>query len=275
MSNPLAPYHTKSESFCHKAIKRLMYGYISENNKKSIIEKSLEKYIATRRADVYFRFTSGYEIVVEVQNSKISVKEIINRTEFYNKAGIFIMWILYGNGPCVASPKFPEDNKNIKISIMENFLHRMYGGRVYYVNINFYEDKTTISIPFALHFSPSSKKKNHKLFQTRYENYYIKNVNFTKIPSWNILCVNFNGYKLARFYDKNIKRVLKSLILDYYYTNLKSVRSNKKLINLIINQFIQKYGKFLILKAILELSKEKKIEFSQIIISKIKKKLYK
>lgn len=267
MSNHILPQSARSESFYHKAIKRLIFKYISDNN-KNILKKSSEKYINNRRADVYFKLNSSQEVVVEVQNSKITVKEIINRTEHYNKIGIFVLWILYGSGSCVASPKFPEDKKNVKISMVENFLHRMYGGRVYYVSINFYKDKTTISTPFALYFSHSSNKKNRKIFRAKYESYYIKNVNFTKIPSWNILCVNYNGYKLARFYDKSIKRVLKSQIIDYFHVNSKSCKSEKKLIKLIIAYFKHKYGEFLILKAFLELIKEKKIEFNHRIIKK-------
>jgi hypothetical protein len=218
MSNLISTHNAKSESFCHKVIKRLFFKYISENN-KGIKEKSLEKYISNRRADVYFRLNSGEQVVIEVQNSKITIKEIINRTEHYNNAGIYILWILYGNGACVASPKFPEDKRNTEISTVENFLHRMYGGRVYYVNINSYEDNITVSTPFALHFSFSSKKKNRKIHRTKYERYYIKNVNFAKIPSWNLLCVNFNGAKLARFYDKNVKRVLKVLLIRFIKKN--------------------------------------------------------
>jgi competence CoiA-like predicted nuclease len=269
MSNLLSTHNAKSESFYHKVIKGLVFKYISENNKR-VSEKSLEKYIDNRRADVYFRLKSGEQVVVEVQNSKIPVKEIIDRTKHYNKNGIYVLWILYGNGKCVASPKFPEDKRNVKISNVENFLHRMYGGRVYYVNINFYEEKTTVSTPFALYFSNSSNKKNRKIFRTKYESYYIKNANYTKISSWNLLCVEFNGFKLARFYDKNIKRVIKSQIISYH----KRIGIHeKKMLNSIIKHFKEKYGLFLILQALLELTKEKKIALNHRIIHKIRKKM--
>ncbi len=273
MSNLFSTHNAKSESFYHKAIKRLFLKFISENN-KNVREKSLEKYINKRRADVYFRLNSGEQIVVEVQNSKITVKEIVARTNHYNKMGIYVLWILYGNGSCIASPKYPQDKKNIKISPAENFLHRMYGGRVYYVNFNFYEEKTTISAPFALHFSHSSNKKNRKIFRTKYDVYYIKNVNYTKIPSWNLLCVEFNEFKLARFYDKSIKRVIKSQIISFYKKNLKKETSQKKILNSIITGFKQKYGLSLILQTLLELTKEKKIELNHRIINKIQKKLH-
>ncbi len=273
MSNLLSIHNSKSESFYHKAIKRLFFKFISEKN-KNIIEMSLEKYIYNRRADVYFRLNSGEQIVVEVQNSKISVKEIVERTEHYNKIGVYVLWILHGNGSCTASPKFPHDENDIKINQVENFLHWMYGGRVYYVNFNFYKEKTTISIPFALHFSPSSKKKNHKMFRTKFESYYIKNVNFARIPSWNLLCVNYNGYKLARFYDKSIKRVVKGQIIRFYNKYLNESKNQKKLIDLIINHFKQKYGLFLISQALIELINNKKIELNQKHLYKLQKKIH-
>ena len=283
MSNLLSTHNAKSESFYHKSIKRLFFKYVSENN-KDIIEKSFEKYLINRRADVYFRFKSGEQIVVEVQNSYISVKDIITRTEYYNKNGIHVLWILYGQGGCVASPKFPEDRKNVKISMVENFLHGMYGGRVYYVNINFYKEKTTITPPFALHFSLSSKKKYRKIFRSKFESYYIKNVNFVKIPSWTLLCVNFNGFDIARFYDKNVKRILKDKILRFLkekkfrnYNNSKTKNNNlrkfsikpngnikyykkKKLIKLISVNFNNRYGKSIIDESLLELVKDNKLD---------------
>lgn len=272
MSNLLSTHNTKSESFYHKAIKRLFFKYITENN-KGIIDKSLEKYINNRRADVYFKLITGNEIVVEVQSSKISVKEIINRTEHYNNVGIYVLWILYGNGACVASSKFAEDKKDVKISTVEKYLHRMYGGRVYYVNLKFHKDQITVSPPFALHFSLSLSKKNRRTFRNRFESYYIKNANFTKVPNWNILCVTYNGLKIARFYDKNIKRVLKDKIWINYQKRLKNCYSEKKLLKDIINNFKTKYGVYLILFVMFELIQEKKISFSKKIIKKIQRKI--
>jgi len=272
MVNLLSTHNGKAESFYHKAIKRLFFKYISENN-SDITEKSLEKYINNRRADVFFKLKSGKQIVIEVQNSKITVKEIINRTEYYNNVGIYVLWILYGNGACVASPKLPEDKKNSKISTVENFLHRMFAGRVYYVNMNLYDEKVTISTPFALYFSPSSSKKNQKLFHTKYENYYIKNVNFARIPNWNLLCVNYNSFKIARFFDKNVKRELKDQISLYNKNKLNYSISKNKLFKLTIKHFKYKYGIPLIYKALLELIQEKKLIFNHRIVNKIQNKV--
>jgi len=106
---------TKSESFAHKVIKQLIYAQIPKHN-SHIVESSLEKYFEERRADVYFKFKSGEEVVVEIQNSRISSREITQRTKDYNLRDIYVLWILYGQGNCVGSIKIPtheKDKKNI------------------------------------------------------------------------------------------------------------------------------------------------------------------
>jgi competence CoiA-like predicted nuclease len=117
---------TPAESHSHRAIKQLLYKYIYENN-NSIIERSLEKYFGNRIADIYFRFNSGKEIVVEIQNSKRSAGEIIQRSKDYNEKGIYVLWILHGEGNCVGTFKYPIDSKEIKISIAESYLHKFTG----------------------------------------------------------------------------------------------------------------------------------------------------
>ncbi len=264
---------TPAESHFHKAIKLLLYKYIFEND-KSVIKRSLEKYLGNRFADVYFKLDTGKEVVVEVQNSKISVKELIKRTKDYNQKGMYVLWVLYGEGNCVASPKYPTDTKCIKISLAENFLHRMYGGRVYYVNLNIRKNKASLRTSFALHFSKPLNKNKRGFFKTRYDGYYFRDSNFTEIPSWNILCTEFSGYKIARFYDKNLKNVLKKRIVNFYYLKNKKARyDEKRLLKAILKSFKNKYGKYMIYNAIIELVNEKKIDFRRIIIKKIQKKI--
>ena len=275
MNKDLIIEGTKSESIYHKGIKQLIFKSATEKN-DIIIEKSLEKHFDNRRADVYFKLKSGEEIVVEVQNSKITVKDIKQRTEDYNKKNIFVLWILHGMGSCVASPKHPKDLKDTKISTAENFLHRIYFGRVYYINLNFCNSKTTISAPFALHFSYSWKKKNRKMFHSHYDKYFIRDINYMKISSWNLLTVSYNGYKLARFYDKNIKSILKNEIFRYVFSNLNNSQKQykfKTIRKLVLNHFSNKYGRYLILDSFSDLIKEKKLDLDEKYILKIKKEI--
>ena len=263
---------TPAESYFHKTIKLLLYKHLYEND-GSIVKRSLEKYFGNRYADVYFKLDTGKEVVVEVQNSKISVKEIIARTKDYNVKGIFVLWILYGEGKCVASAKKPIDGKLIKISLAENYLHRMYGGRVYYVNLDIRRNKASLKTPFALHYAKPIKKKKRGLFKNRYDSYFLRDSNFITIPSWNLMCTEFAGFKIARFYDKNIKSLLKQNILNFYKIEKKGRNNDKKFVRDVVKRFKKKYGIFLIYNSIVELYLENKVVLSRKMITKIKKKI--
>ncbi len=263
---------TPSESHYHKVIKSLLYNHIFENN-KFLIQRSLEKYFGNRFADVYFKFKNGKEVVVEVQNSPISVKEIIQRTNDYNKRGVYVLWILFGEGKCVASPKSPRDSKEIKISMAENFLHKMYGGRVYYINLKVQKGKLSISDLFALHFIKPFKKKKRSLYKGKFAHFYIRDAIHTPITRWTILCNDFARNKIARFYDKNIKSLLKESIKNLSHTQSYKKVSSKKLISLILHTFKKKYGKCLIYKCLIELYNEKEINLNKKFIEKALKKI--
>ena len=254
LSELVGQLNKKSESYYHKLIKQLIYKFIT-NECGNIIESSTEKYFKNRRADVFFKFKNGQKAVVEIQHSKISIKEISARTTEYNQQGIYVLWILHGRGKCVAAHKFPEHRKNVKISTTEKFLHSMYGGRVYYVNVNEDSGKIRITPPFALHFSFNKKSKER--YKKNFEYYYFRNSNFTPIPNWNIFCSDFNRFKIARFYDKNIKISLKNKILKFIQIYIKKnpqdykkYRISKKLIKVIINRFNDYYGKPIIIESI-------------------------
>ncbi|MFX0059945.1 MAG: competence protein CoiA family protein [Candidatus Hodarchaeota archaeon] len=264
---------TSAESHFHRTIKLLLYKYIYEYN-NAIIERSLEKHYGNRIADIYFKCENGQEIVVEIQNSKISASEIIQRSKDYNKKGIYVLWILYGEGNCVGARKYPKDSKEIKISLAESFLHKMYGGRVYYVNLEINNDKASLSNLFALHFSKPLNKKKRYLFRTRYNSYLFRDSNYTDIHNWNIFCNEFSGFKIARFYDKNIKSVLKKRIVSYYVLKKDKFHKEKKLYKAILKHFKKKYGLYLILNAIIELINNNKIDFHHKIARDIQKKLF-
>lgn len=271
---------TKSESFAHKVIKQLIYTQISKYN-PNIVDASLEKYFEERRADVYFKFKSGKEVVVEIQNSRIASKEITQRTKDYNLRGIYVLWILYGQGNCVGSIKKPAHEKNKKISPAEMRLHQLYGGRVYYVNINSYGNRITATKPYALFFSNS----NHIqpiLFRKNFDSFFIRNVNYSFIPNWNLMCKTYNKYKIARFYDKNSKYALANIVKQFatrynVFKDKKYLKSKytKKFLKMINNFFQDEYGKFIIVDAIIKLVVYDKLLLNKEYLVKYKKKLKK
>ncbi len=279
--NSLIPkIESKSESFAHKVIKQLLYKKILENN-SNIVEASLEKYFKSRRADVYFKLKSGQEVAVEVQNSPITSREITTRTKDYNNRGIYVLWILYGDGRCVGSPKNPKHAKNVKISPAELRLHQLYRGRVYYVNIKYEGEKITATLPFGLHFT-NSDKIAPILFRKRFESFFVRNVNFTYIPNWSLLCTTNNNYKIARFYDRNAKSTLvEDLSSILKRTNLlrnqtlNNSKSTKKIFKVISALFQDDYGKFFILIALRQLIRNKELMLKEKFLNKYEKKLKK
>jgi hypothetical protein len=259
MLNSLIPQiESKSESFAHKVIKQLFYKKVLESN-TNIIEASLEKHFGSRRADVYFKFTSGEEVVVEIQNSPITSKEITARTKDYNSRGIYVLWVLYGDGRCVGSPKDPKNSKNLKISPAEMRLHQLYRGRVYYVNIKYQKDKITTTLPFGMHFSYSDTIAPI-LFRKRFHSFFYRNVNYTFIPNWKILCAEYNKYKIARFYDRSIWNTLTITLKDFAKRNnayknlsLDKRKKTRKFYKLILNVLKDEFGELFIIHALLRL----------------------
>jgi hypothetical protein len=268
--------NSKSESFYHKMIKQHIYESILKWN-DNIVNGTLEKYFKIRRADMFFEMVDDKRLVIEIQHSKITIKEIIQRSKHYNQMGIYILWILHGNGKIVAETRIPENRKNVIISSPEKFLHRMYGGRVYYINIKKSRGDSLVNFPFALHYSLSDKKSKRRSFRKKYSYFYYRNANYTIIPNWHLLCVDFNGFKIARFYDKNIKTVLKNNIFNYIQENqsisqmnLQNYRNMKKLSKKIHKKFHKSFGHSIIDECIYLL--RKKLEFNRKFIQKMQKK---
>ncbi|MFW9941351.1 MAG: competence protein CoiA family protein [Candidatus Thorarchaeota archaeon] len=271
---------SKSESIAHKTIKNWFYGTILKNN-PHVIEASLEKYFETRRADIYFKFDTGQEIVVEIQNSPITSREITQRTKDYNNRGIYVLWVLYGDGKCVGSPKSPHHLKNLKVTPAEIRLHQLYRGRVYYVNIQYQEEEFKPTKPYALHFS-FSDTFSPILFRKRFDSFFIRNVNYTFIPNWNLLCANYGNYRIARFYDRNAKNTLVELLKGFTLRNnifcnnsLYKIKNTKKFYKLTCNVFEDEYGKNIIIDALLQLIKNKNYVLNKNYLEKIKKRLIK
>ncbi len=65
MNQLISQLESVSESSAHKIIKQLMYKYILKHN-SNIAEAFLEKSFGERRADVYFKFKSGKEVIIEI-----------------------------------------------------------------------------------------------------------------------------------------------------------------------------------------------------------------
>ena len=242
-----ADYGSKESSY-HRKAKYLLSNLLLSQFNHSIRRIITEESIANRRADVFVELHSGQKVVIEIQNSVMSVKELQKRTNTYNKNRIYVLWLLNGNGSVCAERKTEKTLQNVKLSTLERHLHYLYGGRVYYLNL---ENSMKDLHLFALHYSCSLKRKyRDKRFRTPYSYYYVMNQDPVRVPNYKLLCTHFNNTRLARFYDKNIVLSLMEKIKAFSLVN--RTLSNKKLLRAIVHYFF-KYNQSVLYHAILNL----------------------
>ncbi|MHA1412188.1 MAG: competence protein CoiA family protein [Promethearchaeota archaeon] len=253
-----------SESKIHSTLKNLVLEYFLENN-ASIIDYKIEKFCGRRFADIFLELKDGEKVAVEIQCSYIKIEELIKRTEDYNSKGIHILWLLHDKGNCLIDYKVPKNGKNIKVSPLEVYLHRMYGGRVYYIDLEQKRKTRNLIKLFALYFSKPNKKHLRGAFRTPYRYYYYRNIYYTEILNPEILCTEYLGVKIARFYDKNFKRIVKEKILSY----LEELSENSFLIHIdkakfkkVLKKFKKSFDNYLIKRVFMELREDTRIRFS-------------
>ena len=120
-----------SESIEHIKIKKYLYDNIPIVNSIKNVEQ--EYRIGDQIIDLFVELEDGKKIAIEIQHSKIYRKDLLNRTRNYNQKGIYVLWILNGNGPYYY--RIPKNEQGVIISSSERELHNMYQGRVYYINM--------------------------------------------------------------------------------------------------------------------------------------------
>ena len=262
---------SSSESRVHKVMKHFLLNEIAKHN-VLIKEKTVEKYFGNHFADIYFRMRNGNEIVVEVQNSAISVNEIKNRMNDYNTKGIHVLWILNGDGKCCFSPRQPIDQNRAKMSPAEIFLHRIYGGRVYYLKLKEKKKKETFFQLYGLHFSKTLRKRYRGMFKTRYGNFFIRDTHVIKIIDLKILNIDFSGYKIARFYDKNFRNQCE-LELSSSIQKSKLAEIDKRTLRKILKKYKRKFGKFTLFYCLIHLQDSNKCKINSKVLSEIRKRV--
>ena len=137
------------------------------------------------------------------------------------------------------------------------------------MNVKRVNGKISLTRPFALHFS-KSEKYSPTLFKKGHEYYFIRNANFTVIPSWNLAFNSYHSqehdvsYSLARFYDKNLKYILASKIIDiarrngaYRNKEFQAQKMTKRFFNTVYKCLRKHFGKFFIIEVLLHLISKK------------------
>jgi len=241
-----------SQSFEHMRMKLYFYENIPLSNKVSHIEEEYK--IADQVIDIYVELKNGTKIGIEIQHSKISEARLLERTFNYSKQGIYVLWILNGN----SFNRKPQNQDGIRISKLETQLHKLYDGRVYYVNV---EHEGLLSNVYSLSYVPYFKLKDivykKKAKSTR-------SVCCQQIKNLRLKCIS-NKYLLARFEDKNIKSCCEEEIYTYLkkycketYKHRGNKINNQVVIPVIeiISSLREKYG-FYVVYDVLKSSKTK------------------
>lgn len=257
------------ESDYHRKTKYLLSNILLSQYGHNISKIITEEEIGDRRADIFIQLHNKKKIAIEIQNSIMSVKEVKQRTEDYNKRGIYVLWILNGKGIVCAEGKVPIRREVVKLSTLERYLHYLYGGRVYYLNLQ--ENKNQVSL-FGLHYTCSLKRKyRNKRFRTKFSYYYIMDQDPIQLGSYNLLCTKFNNALLARFYDKNL--VTKVMNQIQAFVSQYPTYNNKKLLRKIRSHFSM-YNTSLLYHAILKLIMYNEIDIKKRHIKRSFRKYY-
>lgn len=119
-------HHPKSACICargetprHREVKEAIYNALSALGIEADLECGLER----RRADIFFRYR-GRDIAVEVQRSRITIEEMIQRTRDHSKASCATVWVL-------TDPP-PVSGERLRVPAWVRELHRLYFGVVFY-----------------------------------------------------------------------------------------------------------------------------------------------
>jgi len=232
----------KSQSFEHMRMKLYFYENLPLSNQVVRLEEEYK--IGDQIADVYFELENGEKIAIEIQHSKITEANLTERTLKYTKRGIHVLWILNGK----SFNKYPQNQDGKRISLLESKLHKMYNGRVYYLNM---DSKGIISGVYALSYFPYF---NIKDVMYKKKSISKKSIYCQEIQSLKLKCRSMK-YKLALFEDEDVKSLCEEdifkILKAYCMNEVKHTPNNNETyliipIIKIVSALRPRYGFFLV-----------------------------
>ena len=243
----IEPKLRESESFEHLRIKEYFYENLPLDNQIDEIKK--EYPIGNRIADVYCKLANGKKIVIEIQHSMILAKNLLQRTKEYNENNCHVLWVFNGS----SFERYPKIEDNIRSLSFEKCSHMLYRGRVYYINMTKYGIYSPV---YPLHFANYYENKS-SIYGFRYyrKSPTKKSVIASTIPSLQFKTFKNKGYKLAGFYDENVrKRCIQEINqflseyenIDKEINDIKKLNPHQKKLFLIMAIYGQQYGLHLI-----------------------------
>ncbi len=270
------PEGFEPETIEHKTMKDYWYHIFPLFNE--VKYRKLEYWFEDQVADVYFELQDGKKVAIECQNSPITVQNLIKRTKKYTSKDIYVLWIFNGLGSCISEKKYPTNLEKVRVLKEEKRAHNLYSGRIYYMNV---EKDIVDEGPYPLHFSPyfENKKLDHNIFG--HDKYYrtFQSATVGEIFSYKILCIEYKGYNLARFMDKNVSisctEQLITCIRAICYKIVDEGEENSKIefkvpVNEIIDMVKEEFGYYLPHLLLKRSKRIKKVRFEKLINEKYK-----
>jgi competence protein CoiA len=120
-ANRFACERTANESDQHRRCKLEIYRSLIK--RPNVRDVALERSLGAVRPDI-FAYIDGIPVAIEVQISSLSLDSIIERTIWYHRKGIYVLWLLQW------TPKL--DSSHYSPKFWEKWIHAAYFGRVYY-----------------------------------------------------------------------------------------------------------------------------------------------
>ena len=183
---------TRAESLEHKLIKKYLLNEIHLHN--GLVSIKEESHLGDHIADLHIKLLNKNDVAVEVQSSYISPKEIMKRNQFYTKNGIYVIWFLYARGGIVESFRKPKNKRITTISPAEECLNRIYGNRVYYIDIERYPPNPRFKI-FSLHYS--SSKKPTEIQNGRFRRFFYRKASYQKLNGLKLRCIVYKKLRIV------------------------------------------------------------------------------
>jgi len=226
MSSKIQEAKYSNEGYRHTVMKQFFYKMLPRDNKIKKIEKETHDF-KEHVPDVYIILEDSKEVAIECQCSIMSLKELKKRTKFYTEKGVYTLWIFdyypwnYGNYRESISSyiKFKTQKKRSSeiwdciqyhTKEIERFVYFEMYFRIYCISFNEAENflERKISLDSIYLTEKSSRYVQSTKFgggyNKKYQNrFWVDNTNMTRIKNYKLLCIENNGFKLARFYDKH------------------------------------------------------------------------
>ncbi|WP_207587080.1 competence protein CoiA family protein [Halomontanus rarus] len=192
-----------SESERHASAKQFFYRSLREDNAcanadlEHIVEKDPDN---LRVADILLDTYNHGKIVVEIQCSLQSVEEFERRTDFYNKRGYAVLWILD------EETYFPKKStKKVSGTAFKDavkWVQRHYFGRSYTFSLKESPNQGPCIRYRPIRLQPAIRAVDNQWASYKKKYRTIGEKSYGSIPCGSLTVTYSKGRKIARFFDK-------------------------------------------------------------------------